>query len=208
MTSLPAAAPPDETRAARGDYAVVAFDLGSVLVDVERTRVAESLGLPWPAVEGAFFGEGRHDALACGGLSARAYLERAAGLLGVPVEDAERAWASVVRVSEGARALVDAVRVDVVAWSNTDDVHYDALRAGLPERLWARRALSQEVRAAKPDEAFFSRALALLGERPERVVFLDDLAPNVAAARAVGIDAEQVVGVDAARRALEKRGLA
>lgn len=191
-----------------GAAAVVAFDLGSVLVDVERERVAEVLGLSWARVEGAFFRDGRHDLLACGALSARAYLQAAADELGVSFADVERAWASVVRVSEGARALVEDVRVDVVAWSNTDDVHVEAMRPHLPERLWTRAALSQVLRAAKPDPAFFHQALERLGQPAERVVFLDDLAPNVAAARAAGIDAEQVVGVAAARRALERRGLA
>lgn len=186
---------------------VVAFDLGGVLVDVERSRVAEALERPWEHVERALFRDGRHDALACGALSAHDYLSEAALELGVPEPALERAWASVVRVSEGARALVESVRVDVVAWSNTDDVHYEALRPHLPVRLWERAALSQVLRAAKPDAAFFARALERLDLEPACVVFLDDLEANVAAARALGIDAEQVVGVDATRRALEKRGL-
>src|SRR5690606_3221646 len=118
-------------------------------------------GLPFERVEPAFFGGDLHDQLACGSLPVRDYIAAAARFLDVSEADAERAWRSVVRVSEGARALVDQVSVDVVAWSNTDDVHYDAFRHGLPERLWARRALSQEVRASKPDKAFFERALAL-----------------------------------------------
>ena len=186
---------------------VVAFDLGRVLVDVERTRVAEALELPWPAVEAALFRDGRHDRLACGALSARDYISDAALELGVPHKKLERAWASVVRVSEGARALVEDVRVDVVAWSNTDDVHYEALRAHLPERLWSRAALSQVLGAAKPEPTFYRRALERLGQPAEHVVFLDDVGENVAAARTLGIDAEQVVGVASARRALEKRGL-
>ncbi len=186
---------------------VVAFDLGSVLVDVRKQTLATALGLPWERVEPAFFAGDRHDRLAAGSLSAGDYLAGAARQLEVAAGEVEAAWRSFVRVSPGARELVEQVRVDVVAWSNTDDVHFDVMRPGLPERLWRRRALSQELRAAKPSPVFFERALARLQRPAADVVFLDDLADNVAAARGLGIDAERVVGVLEARRALLQRGL-
>lgn len=48
---------------------------------------------------------------------------------------------------------------------------------------------SFELGTAKPDAAFFLRALEDLGEAPEAVLFVDDLPGNVRAARALGIDA-------------------
>lgn len=45
---------------------------------------------------------------------------------------------------------------------------------------------SHEVGLKKPDPAVFALSAQRLGVRPERVLFLDDLAENVAAARAAG----------------------
>jgi putative hydrolase of the HAD superfamily len=50
---------------------------------------------------------------------------------------------------------------------------------------------SCELGAAKPEPAFFERALALIGAEPATVLFIDDNAANVEAARAVGLLAER-----------------
>ncbi len=55
----------------------------------------------------------------------------------------------------------------------------------------------------KPDPRIYSRALGILGMKPERVVFIDDRLENVAAAAAVGIRALRFTGADALRRELQ-----
>jgi HAD superfamily hydrolase (TIGR01509 family) len=59
----------------------------------------------------------------------------------------------------------------------------------------------------KPRADYFVRALARLDTAPHEVLFLDDRADNVAAARALGIDAVVVGGVAAARAILVGRGV-
>ena len=56
---------------------------------------------------------------------------------------------------------------------------------------------------AKPEAVYFERALARAGVAAHDVVFVDDRADNVAAARAAGVAAFCVVGVDAARAAID-----
>ena len=46
---------------------------------------------------------------------------------------------------------------------------------------------SHEVGLAKPDPRVYALLCAELGVEPAQLVFLDDKAPNVAAARALGI---------------------
>ena len=50
---------------------------------------------------------------------------------------------------------------------------------------------SCEVGAAKPDEAFFEHVVGTLGVPAGELLFVDDLAANVAAARVCGLRAEQ-----------------
>lgn len=46
---------------------------------------------------------------------------------------------------------------------------------------------SAELRLAKPDPAYFRRAAELIDVPPEEVLFVDDVEPNVASARDVGM---------------------
>jgi putative hydrolase of the HAD superfamily len=69
---------------------------------------------------------------------------------------------------------------------------------------------SYRLGVAKPDPAFFTRVLAELGAPPDRVLFVDDNAANVAAARSVGLRAERwshELGLEALRAALVRHGL-
>jgi epoxide hydrolase-like predicted phosphatase len=58
-------------------------------------------------------------------------------------------------------------------------------------RLVDLMVISAEERVAKPDERIYRIALERLGVMPEEALFLDDLAPNVTAARKVGMRAVQ-----------------
>lgn len=178
-----------------GRLLAVAFDLGGVLVDVDREGIARTLQRPPAEVERAFFGEARHDHLTVGALSGKEYVAAVATELRATEQAVAEAWAQVVSPRRGAAELVARVRVEVTAWSNTDAIHFGALRSTLPERLWTRSALSQEVGAAKPDEGFYLAALGRLGYPAGEVLFLDDLATNVAGARACGVRAVQVTSL-------------
>jgi putative hydrolase of the HAD superfamily len=65
---------------------------------------------------------------------------------------------------------------------------------------------SARVRAAKPDAAIFELAAARFGAAPNELVFLDDHAPNVQAARAQGWNALQFRSAAQAEAELRDRG--
>lgn len=85
-----------------------------------------------------------------------------------------------------------------------------------PERAaYMRRALgydelfdvscySHELGAAKPDPAYFERAASRIGAEIGSILFVDDRADNVAAARSVGMPAERW-DLDEGHDALERR---
>ena len=59
----------------------------------------------------------------------------------------------------------------------------------------------------KPEPAMYLRALDILGCLPERVLFIDDRAENVAGGLAAGMKAIQFTGADALRMELSKLGV-
>lgn len=180
---------------------VVAFDLGGVVVDVDFTVLAR-LG-PRDVVERAFFAGAdgrRHDRLTVGALSGAAWAAEVAADLGVAVDVIEQTWASVVRFSPGGLALLAevAAQAPIAIWSNTDPVHWSVLSSSL--QLAHDVAPSFAIQAMKPQPAYFARALARLPADAE-VFFVDDRADNVEAARAAGVSAQVVRGVQQARAA-------
>ncbi len=64
--------------------------------------------------------------------------------------------------------------------------------------------ISGEVGMRKPEPAIFAHTLDLLGVRAEETVFVDDLAPNVEAARALGLVAVHHTSYDETLVALEQ----
>jgi putative hydrolase of the HAD superfamily len=58
----------------------------------------------------------------------------------------------------------------------------------------------------KPEPAMYQRVLDILGCKPERVLFIDDRAENVAGGLAAGLKAVQFTGADALRVVLEELG--
>lgn len=182
---------------------IVAFDLGGVLVDVEIAKLAARLGRPADECDAAFFGGGLHDDVTIGAVDGDAFVAEAARRLGCAPALARDAWACFVEAMPGADALVRALTVPCVAWSNTDPVHWARIAEQLPSLCGAaQRCSSFHVGAAKPDASYYQRAVAVLGLRPDEILFVDDRAENVAAARAHGVDARHVRGVAEARAAI------
>ncbi|GGF52701.1 haloacid dehalogenase [Marmoricola endophyticus] len=95
-----------------------------------------------------------------------------------------------------------ATNQDTLRMRTMQQMGYDELADGV--------FYSCAVGAAKPDPVFFERVADALGEDPGDLLFVDDMAENVAAARAVGLHAEQwhfTDGVEALRVTLAEHGI-
>jgi HAD superfamily hydrolase (TIGR01509 family) len=184
----------------------VAFDLGGVLVDVDHARAAGAIGRSLADWELALFSSDAHERVSRGLASPAALFDPAAHALGCSANDVEHAWAQVVRVWEGAEALVHAVErrgLRVLVWSNTDPVHAQEMARALPVIAGA-RGLSFRVGEMKPVAAFYERALET-DLRFDEVLFLDDRQENVEAALRLGVVARTIVGgLTGTRAALEE----
>lgn len=100
--------------------------------------------------------------------------------------------------------------------SNTNAAHWDALRSAFGPAHRASEAIlrlgihlvSHELRAVKPGEAIYQLAARTVGVDAHEILFFDDLAENVEAARRLGWRAELVdhTGDPAAQVAAYLRG--
>ncbi|MBO3674691.1 HAD family phosphatase [Streptomyces sp. NEAU-YJ-81] len=154
-----------------------AYDLGSSDL-AYWSAVADALGVPLPP--------GAVDALVGAEVDIWTRLDDASRIL---VEDLRRRGTHLALLSNAPHALArTAERSD---WS----AYFDQLMFSADHGL------------AKPDPAVYQRMTALLGTRPERVVFFDDRGKNIDAAREHGWDAHLWTGVAAARAVLADRGL-
>jgi putative hydrolase of the HAD superfamily len=111
---------------------------------------------------------------------------------------------------EGALELVAAVQAMVPAGflSNMNALQWAANYEATPlAEAFAHRFLSFELGMVKPDAAIFDAVAARLAVPRDRVLFLDDNAVNVEAARHAGFAAQHVRGVHEAREALVGAGV-
>ena len=184
---------------------VVAFDLGGVLVDVDKTRIV-ALGAQANA---ALFEGDLHQHFTLGLVNEEQWLTTVAGTLGRTVnqcDDVRRAWCHMVSWAAGGLPLLQEVAAVTTTrlWSNTDPLHWSTLKAAAPD-VGCDTALSFQLGCAKPAARFF--AAALPGLDPAAVLFLDDREQNIEAARRAGVDAVLCRGVSAARAILRERGV-
>jgi len=128
-------------------------------------------------------------------LSPEAFLAEFAGWLTAPLP--------------GAFELVDRIpsAYQVAALSNMGAYQWTRIQAmGLPSRFDA-LYLSHEIGHVKPSPEAFQAALAGMALSPGEVLFLDDGAANVQAARALGIEAHLVRGPAEAESVLQAYGV-
>lgn len=99
-------------------------------------------------------------------------------------------------------------RVDTYLLSNTHALHYDYIKQRYAFTKHIRAAvLSHELGMRKPEARIFAAALKTAKVEPAQAVFIDDLKPNVDAARKVGINAILYKGPEDLRRRLVAFGV-
>jgi len=100
-------------------------------------------------------------------------------------------------------------RVTLVALSNTNATHCAFMKSRYAGVLgwFARVYYSHEIGARKPEATAYQKVLDDWGVEASEALFADDLAVNVAGARAVGLDTVHVTGATALVAGLAGRGL-
>jgi putative hydrolase of the HAD superfamily len=99
-------------------------------------------------------------------------------------------------------------RLPTYLLSNTHALHYDFIKSRYAFTKYVRgAALSHELGMRKPEPRIFKAALKMAGVRPAQALFIDDLEPNVAAARRVGLQAIRYCGPEDLAHRLKTLGV-
>jgi FMN phosphatase YigB (HAD superfamily) len=196
----------------------ILFDLGNVIIpfDFKRayTRMAGLCGCKPEEVPARIRGTGLVAPFEKGEIEAEPFVRELSTALRLDITYAEFCdWWNGVFLSETLvpeALLADlASRHRLLALSNTNPIHFAMLKEAYPLlRHFDGYVLSYEVGAAKPEAKIYQEAIARAQCGPQECFFTDDLAVNVEAARAHGMDAVQFLSVEQlegelrARRAL------
>lgn len=110
---------------------------------------------------------------------------------------------------DGVPALLAGLRPQarLACLSNSNAAHWDCAVAQGVRAEFEVALASHELQLRKPQAEIFALALRRLDAAPHEVLYFDDLAPNVAAAAAAGMQAYQVVGLTQVRQQLTALGL-
>jgi HAD superfamily hydrolase (TIGR01509 family) len=115
------------------------------------------------------------------------------------------------RVLPGAKELLEQLRgrYRLAALSNSNELHWERNTNELRIiELFEFAISSHQVGSSKPQPDIYKFAISRANvSSPESIVFFDDLAANVAAAKSAGMQAYQVRGVDELRERLIDEGL-
>nr|WP_283814329.1 HAD family phosphatase [Bradyrhizobium japonicum] len=194
------------------------FDMDNVLCRYDRSKrvayLAELAGATSEFVYKAIWESGFELLGDSGALEAADYLRGFGERIGYPlsldewVEARRRSMQADRAMLEIADSLRQTVNIAVLT-NNTTLVadHIDTLLPDLRPLFGSRIYTSARFKSAKPDPRCYRLCVSELNVRPETVLFVDDLAANVAGAREAGLFAHHHTSVEAFRQALSERGL-
>ncbi len=198
--------------------ALVLFDLDDVLcVSDKRVRsahLARLAGSTTERVYAALWGSRFSAPALAGEVTPEDYLADYGRRIGYPLTLEEwlvsrkASMTPIPQVLELVARVKQVARVAVLT-NNTTLVaeHIGYLFPELPALFGRDIYASAALKAAKPDAACFHACLAALQAAPAETLFIDDLAVNVAGARAAGLDAHRFTTPAALAAALARRGL-
>ncbi len=194
----------------------VFFDIGNVLLHFDLTaiitRIAAALGCRRIKVARSLLDTKRISALERGKIGSEELyriFQEELGYSGTFTRF-RKLWCDNFSLDRRTAALLKEVSRQVPTYllSNTHALHYDFIKTRYAFIKCVRGvALSHELGMRKPEPRIFKAALKMAGVRPAQAVFIDDLEPNVAAARRAGLQAIRYRGPEDLRRRLRSLGV-
>ncbi|MGE3806208.1 MAG: HAD family hydrolase [Gemmataceae bacterium] len=128
-----------------------------------------------------------------------------------PTAEIAAAFADIFWANEEVCALVPrlAPHYRLLLGSNTNEIHADRFKQQFADTLrhFHTLVLSHEVGVRKPRAGFFEHCIRLAEVPAVECLFIDDLADNVAGARACGLQAIHYIGFPDLQQRLEELGV-
>ncbi|MEI6561129.1 MAG: HAD family phosphatase [Verrucomicrobiota bacterium] len=174
------------------------FDIGNVLVPFDFNRAIRRLAPQCAIPLDGFSPPAKAivERYECGQIGRAEFLQQAIALLEYTGSEADfvAAWEDIFEENCAMTRLVASLhgRYPLYLLSNTSDIHAGYFEAKYPVfQYFSGAVYSHLVRCMKPGRPIFEIATRQFGVEPGETVYIDDLAPNVATARALGFHALQ-----------------
>lgn len=186
-----------------GNAEALLFDLGQVVLRIDwdpgLAHWSRAAGIDARVLRERFRQDEAYDAHERGELTAQQYYASLRRSLGIAIGDIdfETGWNAIFTgvhsdVIEVMQRL--GARLPVYAFSNTNRVHRRQFMSLYPAEMALFRRIfdSSELGMRKPEPRAFQAVVDAIGVPATRILFFDDLLPNVEAARACGLQAVHV----------------
>lgn len=201
-----------------GSADALLFDLGRVVLDIDFSRAmacwARHGGCDVADITARFSGGEAIRQYESGKIDDATYFAHLSNMLGVDIthEQLLEGWNAIfVGEMPGIAPLLAraARRLPLYALSNTNPPHIAHFSRVHADVLGHFRELylSSSIGLLKPDRAAYDHVVKAIGAPASRVVFFDDLADNIAGARAYGLTAVHVKSSEDVARALTALGI-
>jgi HAD superfamily hydrolase (TIGR01509 family) len=171
----------------------IIFDIGNVLLRFDFSLVTQRIA-PFCASDASSIHSllaPLKDELESGRIHGETFLQEASRIIGYTGERSlfRAAWQEIFTPIEATHRLVEQLHHSrpLFLLSNTNDLHAEYFLSQYPVFAHFQNAVySHECGLMKPADSIYAHALEKFSLRAEQVFFIDDLAPNVKAARAAG----------------------
>jgi glucose-1-phosphatase len=191
------------------------LDLGNVLVNLDYRKFSDQMtrlsGLDSERLRAVFAADKLGHRYEIGAISDEEFHSSFCRKIGVQIKrhDFFESWNGIFvekpLLPEGLLSDL-ARRYSLWLVSNTNRMHFSFIRERYPMLdNFQGYILSYELGVAKPDPAIFRHAVRMASAQPSEALFVDDLLPNVEAARSVGIEAFQFVNTEMMLEELQAR---
>jgi putative hydrolase of the HAD superfamily len=206
------------TALAPGAADALLFDLGRVVIDYDLRRTlkawAVELGSDPHALMAKLAQDDTFHRYETGHVTDAQFFAAVRSALGLTLTDEQlrEGWNAIfIGEMPGIAPMLDraAKQLPLYALSNTNDAHIEHFSEHYAELLVHFRELflSSQIGMRKPHGATYDYVVKAIGVAPQRIVFFDDLAENIEAARERGLHAVQVHSSDDVARTLDQLGL-
>ncbi len=195
---------------------LVAFDMGNVLCSVDEMSVSRQFSAICDKAPGEVhdivFAQKHKQRFERGEQSFDEHGVRAIAKLGIdmPLDEFTALYDSALIPSEGMFPLVEKIaesyRIALV--SNTSEPHWNLAKRILPfSSILNPVIVSYAIRSMKPEPAFYDALLQQSKVSPSKILFIDDLAVNIEAARSAGMRAHQFTSQENLEQKLTELGV-
>jgi putative hydrolase of the HAD superfamily len=194
------------------------FDLGRVVLDIDFGKAltcwAGHAGCAPANLAARFIPEESYRQHEVGKIDDAAYFQSLRAALGIDISDSQflQGWNAIFAGEmPGIAPLLEraAKRMPLYAFSNTNRPHVEYFSKAYADVLGHFRELflSSTIGLRKPDAQAYDHVVKAIGVPAERIVFFDDLADNIAGARAYGLTAVHVTSPDDVAKAFAALGI-